>query len=780
MPKIKDVYKIVPNSRMGRSGYYEPSKPSDSYSVGTSQHHSIKDRLKFTTNRQEKYSLYDQMDRDVDVSRALDTTTDEMTPLNTDSNLPFDINYNNDIDKEVDEQLVVTIRSALHRWCRINKLDNRLWSIIRSVLKYGDCFLIKYRNEDELHPRWKFVDARDVIGIAVNTNTGDIAHYQIKATSSALTKEQKEQITVSQKGVMINKSDMIHFSLHDETKAIYPFGESILSTLYRTFKQLEMLEDALIIYRVVRAPERRVFYVDVGKMSPAKSSKYLEKIKNDIRQKRMPIIRDGETSVDSAYNPESMLEDIFLAQTESGRGSKIDMLQGGCLDLSTMIPLLDGRELSLAELIAEYNEGKENWAYSYSNKGEPLPGKISWAGVTHSDAQVYELLLDNGEKITATADHKFPVWGRGATRLDELRAGDSIISHNTNEVVTARMSSLIVDRSNPERVLKHVESGGGTLVFSQDMLVTIRYYFDGGTTQMHELMRQLNHTQQFVDLWRLLNTTTSEFTDSLLVMLLQSFGYADWNDFTHRRLSNLRITEKSDTDHSIQVISITKLSKPMDVGTLTIDRDEEIHSFHNFALCAGVVTFNSNLGELDDLYHFQDKIFRGLNIPLSYMGNSRESDGAQVSDGRVGTAYIQELRFVRYVMRLQELVDGVFDAEFKMFLESEQINVHEDEFSLKFNPPQNFAIYRELELAGDLLNTFQSANDIPFMSKRYALMKYMNWSEEDIQLNETLLKQELGITGDKEVDVLDPNTDEPTGEKVVHDELAQVYRLSDR
>lgn len=518
MAKIKDYYKIVPNSRLGGAGLYQlrksvtnASTQQDGYAVGTASTQYLKNTLKFTGNRFQKYSLYDQMDSDVDVSKALNTITDEMTPINTDTNLPFDIHYNNDIDEEVDESMVVTIRSALYRWSTVYNLDNRLWAIIRYIIKYGDCFFIKHKIDGELHTKWKFVDIRDIMGIAVDMTSNEVKYYQLKTTSKSLSPEHKKQISMNQKGILIKRSEMVHFSLFDETKDTHPFGESVLSTLYRTFKQLEMLEDSLIIYRVVRAPERRVFYVDVGKMSPAKSKKYLEKVKNDIRQRKIPIKRAGQNTLDSTYDPESMVEDFFLAQPSDGRGSKIETLSGG-----------------------------------------------------------------------------------------------------------------------------------------------------------------------------------------------------------------------------------------------------------------------QNLGEMDDLFYFQDKLFRGLNIPVSYMVNGNDREGATVSDGRVGTAYIQELRFVRYIMRLQELIDGVFDVEFKQFLVDERINIEESDFTLKFNPPQNFAVYRELELAGDLLNTFASASDIHFMSERHALMKYMNWSEEDIQLNEVLLKQERGISGDITVDVIDPDTDEVTGTKVIT-ELQQLY-----
>ena len=207
MAKIKDFYKIVPNSRMGGSGMYQlkqsigAKNTPDMYAVGTSQTQSLKNTLKFTGNRIQKYGLYDQMDADVDVSKALNTITDEMTPIDTETNLPFDLHYNNDVDEEVDEQLVVTLRSALYRWSRVYKLDNRLWAIIRYIIKYGDCFFIKHQPDGELHPTWQFVSIRDIIGIAVDTETNEIKYYQVSTQSKALTKSSLIPLILNSKSV---------------------------------------------------------------------------------------------------------------------------------------------------------------------------------------------------------------------------------------------------------------------------------------------------------------------------------------------------------------------------------------------------------------------------------------------------------------------------------------------------------------------------------------------------------------------------------------------------
>jgi Bacteriophage T4-like portal protein (Gp20) len=126
-----------------------------------------------------------------------------------------------------------------------------------------------------------------------------------------------------------NSDDIIRFSLNDEMSDEAPFGRSILSDIYRAFKQKELLEDAIIIYRIQRAPERRVFYIDVAHVHPAKVANHLEQIRNEIKQKKVPSVNGGKPTVESIYNPQSMNEDYIFAQYKDGQGSKVETLPGG-------------------------------------------------------------------------------------------------------------------------------------------------------------------------------------------------------------------------------------------------------------------------------------------------------------------------------------------------------------------------------------------------------------------------------------------------------------------
>jgi hypothetical protein len=150
----------------------------------------------------------------------------------------------------------------------------------------------------------------------------------------------------------------------------------------------------------------------------------------------------------------------------------------------------------------------------------------------------------------------------------------------------------------------------------------------------------------------------------------------------------------------------------------------------------------SNLGEIDDLKYFNNKMCRGLRVPSSYLPTGPDDSDRPMSDGRVGTALIQEYRFNQYCERLQRLIIQKLDDEFKMFMRWRGFNIDSGLFNITFNPPQNFASYREAELDTTRVNTFQSLDGVPYLSKRFLLKRYLGLSEEEIQENEQLWREE--------------------------------------
>ena len=126
------------------------------------------------------------------------------------------------------------------------------------------------------------------------------------------------------------------------------------------------------------------------------------------------------------------------------------------------------------------------------------------------------------------------------------------------------------------------------------------------------------------------------------------------------------------------------------------------------------------------------------------MPTGADDSQASFNDGRVGTAYIQELRFNKYCERLQALVATVFDVEFKRYMYFKGMNIDANLFELKFNPPLNFASSKQASIDAERINTFNTVQAVPYMSKRFALRRFLGLTEEEIAENERLWAEEQG------------------------------------
>lgn len=668
-------------------------------------------------DRLQRYSVYDQMNYDHEISAALDTLADFGTEPDEITKLPLILQFN---DEPTPSEIQI-LEKSLGQWCRLNKMTRRLWRMFRSVLVYGDQFFIRDPETFKLY----WVDPAKVEKVIVNESDGKkIESYFIKdidlnmkslVATNQLNKLSNEAFgsnsivfSPPMQGNMnyisggyggagtanyqdggataVDAEHIVQMSLTDGMSQSWPFGLSILEQIYKVYKQKELLEDAILIYRVHRAPERRVFFIDVGTMPPNKAQQYLERVRYEVQQKRIPSRTGSGTSmVDSTYNPM-------------------------CFDMSTRVPLLDGRTLSIIELAEEYNAGKENWAYSCDPKtGKIVPGNITWAGITQKDVNVLKITLDNGEEIICTPSHKIPVLGKGFVEAKDLTINDPLISFNT------RLKSLSND---PDRSYQQVyDHEKNEWVYSHRMVA--------------EFFKGMNAHQILV-------------FDSI---------FAD--------------AEKNIVNYNHRISKIEYLDQKIDVGTITIDGKEKWHNYHTFAIESGIFVKNSiledyffsvtsegrgskvevlpggeNLGDIDDLRYFNNKMLRALGVPSSYLPTGPEDGTAAVNDGRVGTAFIQEFRFAKVVTRYQQQVIEPLDLEFKLFLKHRGVTIDNSLFELCFTPAQSFSEYRQLELDSARINTFTALMDVPFVSKRFILTTYLGWTEEQLSKNERMWKEE--------------------------------------
>ena len=841
-------------------------------------------------NRLERYGQFDTMDTDSEVNAALDILAEFCTQENTENGTPFQTFFK---DQATGSEIKV-IQKYLQQWSKLNKFNKRIFKIIRNAFKYGDVFFVR----DPETQSWMYVDPAKVDRIIVNESDGKKPeqyhirdfnpNFETLATTainpsnlqgggstfggaygsgqggaggsrgmvgSFPTGTSGSRFQTNQNQYAIDARHVIHISMSEGIDNNYPFGNSLLESIFKVFKQKELLEDAIIIYRVQRAPERRVFYIDVGNMPSHLAMSFVERVKNEVNQRRIPSVTGGsQTVVDSSYNPLGVNEDYFFPQT--------------CLSLDQKINLLDGRSISLYEIIEEYKIGKVNWVYSINQSTKEIePGKIVWAGKTRLNTQIIEVTLDNGEKIKVTPDHRFIMRDGNEIEAQYLKEGDSLMPLYLHDARTSKHQSANKylkytcnatgkkkwvhtmvcpkNKSGKETEIHHIDlnslnnnpsnliemntkehrdlhrrlgtyhltnawkdqekrkklilgirkyhanatnadkemfrlrglkngsftwkneessrrsleslkktqkrvSEAKTIHYSDKMCLRVVELYNQGYDSISKLSKILRMDEDFQTAFRENNKNLLRDknrpdlllpTDKTLKKIAQHLGYKSWEDF------------KKTYQYNHKVVSITWLEQTEDTGDITVESESNAH---NFALAAGVFIHNSegrgskveilpggtNLGEIDDLKYFTNKLFRALRIPSSYLPTGSDDGGSNFNDGRVGTAYIQELRFNKYCERLQSLVNEVFDLEFKLYLRNKGINIDFNLFDLKFNPPQNFASYRQAEMDTARVNTFNTMVAVPFVSKRFAMKRFLGLSSEEIADNQKLWQEE--------------------------------------
>ncbi len=320
----------------------------NSWSGTTDNYNMLQQVYRGRYDRMERYKLYDWMDQDSDVARAMDITAEHCTPTNDEGHY-----WAFDWALDPTEEESALIMENMTQWHRINEWDNRLWRHVRNVLKYGDWFY--FRNPDtfelfSLHPRFvlgALVDREsvEVVAWVVRNFKFNVENIELAVDNRGLQDSIKSMSLASgmRNTKVIPASHIIHLTLSegkfagatgdddpsDRYNNRWPFGESMLEDASKTFKQRELLEDAALIHRVQRAPSRTVWYIDTGKMRPDRASWVVNNFKNELNQKRVPqVIGNEQRGVDSVYNPISQLEDIYIPVAFDQRGSKVETLEG--------------------------------------------------------------------------------------------------------------------------------------------------------------------------------------------------------------------------------------------------------------------------------------------------------------------------------------------------------------------------------------------------------------------------------------------------------------------
>jgi hypothetical protein len=332
--------------------------------------------MSYQSSRIELFRDFDTMAMDPIIASALDIVSDECCTKNE---MGYILNINSS-----DEN----IKQILHNLFNdILNIEFNLWSWAYNMLKYGDFFL-----KLELSPEYGIFKAIPLSSYEVT---------RLEGTDPENPNYVKFKHDGAQGGAEYENFEVAHFRLISDTNFL-PYGKSYLENARRVWKQISLMEDALLIHRIMRAPEKRIFKIDIGNIPPSEVDGFMEKIVS--KMKKIPYI-DEKTG---DYNLRFNLQPV--------RGD-------------TKIPLLDGRAVSIKELSKEWESGKKNYVYSVdrNDNGKIVSGEVLWCGLTKENADLVRVTLDDDSYVDFEPNHPVMLRDCSYKSAKDLCENDSLM-----------------------------------------------------------------------------------------------------------------------------------------------------------------------------------------------------------------------------------------------------------------------------------------------------------------------------------------------------------------
>jgi hypothetical protein len=387
--------------------------------------------VEMATNRPELLDTYDDMDTMIDIGRALDIIAEDVSSDDVADSQTFMLDFPDEVTPKA--STLEGLEVSLRRFSEMTEFDHRFFDYAREALKYGMVMFRKIRAKKGAGKefRWVKVAARNILGYKmVDENLGAaehaISHYLLDTgkTTYAGTMD-AEEVKIEDLFILKNGHG--------------PWGQSILDKVYRVWKQTKLLEDAIIIYRIVRAPERRLFSIDIGDQPTRKAEAYLQRVKVQLKQKQ--IAKSG--SIDSIYNPANMQEDYFVTTNSEGRGTKIETLPGG--ENVGKIEDLEffNKKLALAlrippSYLDSFNDGRDGSTFNDGRVGTAYVAEMRYVG--------YICRIQKGMARSLFAEFKMFLTATGVELPEELifkiAPPQSFAIYKENELQLAQLNTF--------------------------------------------------------------------------------------------------------------------------------------------------------------------------------------------------------------------------------------------------------------------------------------------------------------------------------------------------
>ena len=301
------------------------------------------DSLMSKSIRLNLFQDYEAMDSDAIISSALDIYSDEST-MKSEYGEVLQINSDNDQIKQILHNLFYDVLN----------IEFNLWPWIRNMCKYGDFFLQLKIDEKYGITNVIPLSAYDVTRLeGLDPENPEYVKFIIEASTNQH-RFKPEKSTMKEE---LENYEVAHFRLLSDSNYL-PYGKSQVEGARKIYKQLTLMEDAMLIHRIMRAPEKRVFKLDIGNIPPAEVDNYMQQVIN--KMKKAPVIDEKTGDYNLRYNMQNITEDFFLPVRGGDSGTSIESMPGLTYEATEDIEYLKNKLLSSLRIPKAFLGFEEN------------------------------------------------------------------------------------------------------------------------------------------------------------------------------------------------------------------------------------------------------------------------------------------------------------------------------------------------------------------------------------------------------------------------------------
>lgn len=663
------------------------------------------------------YRDADLMDAFPEIGAALDIVTEEST-ITSDKGMIVNVYSKSDRIKSILEDLFV------------NRLNIQVTApmVVRAMCKYGNQFMLLDIDNKLGVKGWKQLPVFNVERIENGiANPYGAITTQYNNTNNIDTSTKFIWVNENNSQVPFRNWQIAHFRLL--TNSLYlPYGCSYLNAARRHWRMLSLMEDLMLIYRLERSIERRVYKIYVGAIDDADVQAYVENIANNF--KRTPIIDPMTGQLDLRKNILPVHKD-------------------------TPIPLLDGRTITIENLAKEFENGKENYVYSVQDKTHKIvPGKVVWCGKNYTAEKLYKITLDDDSYMILAGEHEIIMRDGTKKRADEVSIGESVMP------LYRKVEPYY--KGNKASYEKVYNPNSGKYEFTHRLVgFELKHNIDENVIHHSDFNRYNNSPS---------NLKWMKASKPLVDDRIVENGFSDFKECyasikKNHKIANVEIVGGDDV-YCMTVVGLNGEEDRHNFALTTWKSDGSLNESgvfvsncvdqdifipvrdQNAPTPIDTLSAAQNLTAMDDIKFVQDKVCTALRIPKTFL-NFEEAQG------NGNNLALEDIRFTRTVNRIQQafLMELTKVASIHLYL----LGFTDDltNFNLTMNNPSTQAEQLEIDNLQKKITAARDAisdpgNGIPIMSQTRALKEIMKWSEKDIKDNLEEIRLEKGIAAELE------------------------------